>query len=413
MSTRNDDNIAATIHDLLTSIGAHTPGPDLEGSGVGQRIQEFRDALDARIEAEIPDTEVDQKLLEIKLEAARRAVLRDHESGSTALQEFLNLAAVAERDGGRPEGRAPRTPPARTGRRHWWFRLGTGLLVALLSLALTPLGQGILPQWCETLLPSVALGMSGPALLLAVIHFRGLRERRSEDLRPEALTVDGSRPLAQADSPAPLRSGRRALDVIVSVSLLWTSLPMLVAATAGIRMTSVGPTLVRRPRVGAGGRLFHLYDFRTQDSTGNRTRVGALLQESGLDALPRLWNLLRGDVTLLGPPAEHPAMAEAYSEKYRWVFACRPGIIGPLWNEPVGPDAVLPKGSDAWHHYLDNVVPHRVTANRAFYDGLSGLMTARLVARMLFSSNPFTSKPDPARGHRLAHQHQLCLTVWQ
>lgn len=167
------------------------------------------------------------------------------------------------------------------------------------------------------------------------------------------------------------------------------------------------------PGWGPHGRLFHLYDFRTQDSTGNRTRVGALLQESGLDALPRLWNLLRGDVTLLGPPAEHPAMAEAYSEKYRWVFACRPGIIGPLWNEPVGPDAVLPKGSDAWHHYLDNVVPHRVTANRAFYDGLSGLMTARLVARMLFSSNPFTSKPDPARGHRLAHQHQLCLTVWQ
>ncbi|WP_141207682.1 sugar transferase [Streptomyces griseorubiginosus] len=414
MSTRNDDNIAATIHDLLTSIGAHTPGPGPEESGVGHRIQDFRDALDARIEAEISDTEVDQKLLEIKVEAARRAVLRDHESGSTALQEFLNLAPAAERDGGRPERRPPRTPPARTGRGHWWFRLGTGLLIALLSLALTPLGQGFLPQWCDILLPSVALGMSGPAVLLTVIHFRGLRERRTEDLRPEALTADGSEQLTEADSPAPLRRGRRALDVIVSLSLLWTSLPMLLAATAGIRMTSVGPALIRRPRVGAGGRLFHLYDFRTQDSTGNKTRVGALLQESGLDALPRLWNLLRGDVTLLGPPAEHPAMAGAYPEKYRWVFACRPGIVGPLWNEPVGPDAVPPNGySDAWRYYLDNVVPHRVTANRAFYEGLSGLMTGRLVARMLFGSNPFLSNPDPARGHRLAHQHQLCLTVWR
>ncbi|MFC8435754.1 sugar transferase [Streptomyces sp. NPDC057253] len=413
MSTRDDDHIAATIHDLLTSIGAHTPGSGPEGSGVGPRIQDFRDALDARIEAEISDTEVERKLLEIKMEAARRAVLRDHESGSTALQEFLNLAAVAERDGGRPKRRPPRTPPPRARRRHWWFGLGAGLLIALLSLALTPLGQGHLPQWCDTLLPSIALGMSGPAVLLTVIHFRGLRERRSEDLRPEALMADRSAPLAEAFSPAPLRRGRRALDVIVSVCLLWTSIPILVAATAGIRMTSAGPALVRRPRVGAGGRLFHLYDFRTQDRTGNRTRVGALLQESGLEALPRLWNLLRGDVTLLGPPAEHPAMAEAYPKKYRWIFACRPGIVGPLWNEPFGPGADLPEGSDTRRYYFDIVVPHRVTANRDFYDGLSGLMTARLVARMLFSSHPFTSTPDPARGHRLAHRHQLCLTVWQ
>ncbi|MDH6438773.1 lipopolysaccharide/colanic/teichoic acid biosynthesis glycosyltransferase [Streptomyces sp. SAI-144] len=432
MSTRDDDNIAATIHDLLTSIGARTPGSGLEGSGAGQRIQDFRDALDAQIEAEISDTEVERKLLEIKVEAARRAVLRNHRSGSTALQEFLNLSAVTDREGGKPERRASRTPPARARRRHWWFGLATGLLITLLSLALTPLGQGHLPQWCDTLLPSVALGMSGPAVLLAVIHIRGLRERRSEDLQPEALMASRSEPLTETDSPAPMRRGRRALDVIVSVSLLWMSILILVAATAGIRMTSAGPVLVRRPRVGAGGRLFHLYDFRTQDSAGNKTRVGKLLQETGLEALPRLWNLLRGDVTLLGPPAEHPAVAEAYPEKYRWVFACRPGIVGPLWNEPLGLGEGLPEGSDALRYYLEIVVPHRVTANRDFYDGLSGMTTGRLMARMLFSSNsfttcapadngntatsnarPFIKKPYPLQGHRLAHPHPLCLTVWQ
>ncbi|WP_329269174.1 sugar transferase [Streptomyces pseudovenezuelae] len=432
MSTRDDDSIAATIHDLLTSIGENTAGSGVEGSGVGQRIQDFRDALDTRIEAEISDTEMERKLLEIKMEAARRAVLRDHQSGSTALQAFLTLSAVTDREKGGPRRRPTRTPPARTRRRHWWFGLATGLVIALLSLALTPLGRGYLPQWCDTLLPSIALGMSGPAALLTVIHIRGLRERRSEGLRPETLMADRSEPLAEADSPAPMRLGRRALDVIVSVSLLWMSILILAAATAGIRMTSSGPVLVRRPRVGAGGRLFHLYDFRTQDSTGNRTRVGTLLQETGLEALPRLWNLLRGDVTLLGPPAEHPAVAEAYPEKYRWVFACRPGIVGPLWNEPFGLEADLPAGSDSWRHYLDIVVPHRVTANRDFYDGLSGLSTGRLMAQMLFSSNSFTTYfttdhqgtaasdaksfdtgPNPPHGHRLAHPHQLCLTVWQ
>jgi lipopolysaccharide/colanic/teichoic acid biosynthesis glycosyltransferase len=255
--------------------------------------------------------------------------------------------------------------------------------------------------------------MSGPAVLLTVIHFRGLRERRSEDLQPEALMASRSEPLTETDSPAPLRRGRRALDVIVSVSLLWTSILILVAATAGIRMTSAGPVLVRRPRVGAGGRLFHLYDFRTLDSAGNKTRVGALLQETGLEALPRLWNLLRGDVTLLGPPAEHPAVAKVYPGKYRWVFACRPGIVGPLWSEPLGFGEDLPEGSDALRYYLEIVVPHRVTANRDFYDGLSGLTTGRLMARMLFSSNSFIKKPNPAQGHRLTYPYQLCLTVWQ
>lgn len=433
MSTRDDGDIAATIHDLLTSIGAHPLGPDLDGSGVGQRIRDFRDALDAQIEAEISDTEVERTLLEIKVEAARRAVLRDHRSGSSALQEFLNLAAVTDREADKPEPNPSRTPaPARNRRRHWWCRLGIGLLITLLSLALTPLGQGHLPQWCETLLPSLALAMAGPALLLTVIHIRGLRERRSEELQPEALVSARPEALTEADSPAPVRRGRRALDVVVAVSLLWTSIPILVAATVGIRMTSSGPALVRRPRVGAGGRLFHLYDFRTHDSSGYETRIGALLQEYGLEALPRLWNLLRGDVTLLGPPAEHPTVAESYPEEYRWVFACRPGIVGPLPDGQAGLDVDLPEGSDARRYYLESVLPRRITADRTFYDGLSGLMTMRLVSRMLFSSNSFTpcaatergdaaasdvksfiSKLNSTQGPRRSHPHQLSLMMWQ
>lgn len=110
MSTRDDDSIAATIHDLLTSIGENTAGSGVEGSGVGQRIQDFRDALDTRIEAEISDTEMERKLLEIKMEAARRAVLRDHQSGSTALQAFLTLSAVTDREKGGPRRRPTRTP---------------------------------------------------------------------------------------------------------------------------------------------------------------------------------------------------------------------------------------------------------------------------------------------------------------
>jgi hypothetical protein len=125
-------------------------------------------------------------------------------------------------------------------------------------------------------------------------------------------------------------------------------------------------------------------------------------------------------------------VAKAYPDEYRWVFAYRPGIAGPLGDGYVEPDVALPEGSDAWRYYLESVVPHRVTVSKTFYDDLSVLETLCLMARMLFSSNSFTaylatehgstsasdakssvSKPNPAGGHRRTHRHQLSLMVWE
>ncbi|MBT2382996.1 sugar transferase [Streptomyces sp. ISL-11] len=395
--------IDGNIRDLLTPLNRYALVSDPVKGEADRRLKEFKDAFDAGLAAEISDGAVERKLLEIKIEAARRAVVRDHKSGSAGLQEFLSLTGCvggAAARGGRP---APLPEAARKGSlRRWWCYLGLGLLlVGMAALAVVALPGNGVPRWGQAVIHSAGLGVIVSTTLFTVIQLRDLREHRPDSLHPEALSqlreeaAPRSGPPVPRSPKTPMRRSKRALDLAVGATLLWSALPMLAIVSLWIRFTSRGPVLVRHPRVGAGGRVFQLYDFRTRDRSGQLTRLGTFLQELGLETLPRLWNLFRGDVTLLGPPAEHPAMAASYPKQCRWVFSYRPGIAGPLWDGYVRPDADLLPGSDAWRHYLDVVVPQRVMVDRAFYDSLSAWGTACLIFRMLFSSNAFTTYRAP------------------
>ncbi|MCD9145217.1 sugar transferase [Streptomyces albireticuli] len=394
MSAHGDEGIVETINDLMTAINGHALVCSPDNAAADRRLREFKDAFDAGLATEIPEESVERKLIEIKIEAARRAVVRGHPAGSAGLQEFLSLAALSGGRAADPDSDDPGAAAVRGGRRRrrWWCRFGMGfLLVVALALALVSLPDNGVPRWVQTLLQSVGFGVIVSTALFTAIHLRDLREHRPGGLQPDALARLRPQAVEVADPPAPMSRSRRALDVVVGAALLWISLPMLASVSLWIRLTSHGPALVRHPRVGAAGRVFQLYDFRTRDAAGRQTKVGEFLEELGLETLPRLWNLFRGDVTLLGPPAEHPAMAASYPGQCRWVFSYRPGIAGPLWDGYVGPDDDLEPGSDAWRHYLDVVVPQRVMVDRGFYDSLSAWGTFRLICGMLFSSNSFTA----------------------
>ena len=105
----------------------------------------------------------------------------------------------------------------------------------------------------------------------------------------------------------------RAADVTVAVALLAFTFPVLTLAALAVRLEGPGPVLRRRPHVGADGRVFQLLTFRstslpTQDGAPRTTRVGRVLQPPRIDQLPVLFNLLRGDMTLVGPaPVPHHA----------------------------------------------------------------------------------------------------------
>jgi lipopolysaccharide/colanic/teichoic acid biosynthesis glycosyltransferase len=135
---------------------------------------------------------------------------------------------------------------------------------------------------------------------------------------------------------------RRALDIAVSAVALLLSAPLLALAMLAIRLESPGPAIYRQRRVGLEGNTFDVLKLRTMvegaehlgaglavnENDSRITRVGALLRRSSLDELPNLLNVLRGDMSLIGPRPTIPVQVESYTERQRGRLAIKPGITG-------------------------------------------------------------------------------------
>lgn len=135
---------------------------------------------------------------------------------------------------------------------------------------------------------------------------------------------------------------RRALDILVSATALVIAAPVLAVAAIAIKLESRGPVIYRQRRVGLHGREFDVLKLRTMvdgaehigaglaiDANDSRvTRVGALLRRSSIDELPNLWNVLHGEMSLIGPRPTLPVQVAQYTERQRGRLRVKPGITG-------------------------------------------------------------------------------------
>jgi lipopolysaccharide/colanic/teichoic acid biosynthesis glycosyltransferase len=135
---------------------------------------------------------------------------------------------------------------------------------------------------------------------------------------------------------------RRAVDVVVSALVLVLAAPVLALAALAIRLESPGAVIYSQRRVGVHGRQFDVLKLRTMvdgaehlgaglavnENDSRITRVGAFLRRTSLDELPNLLNVLRGDMSLIGPRPTLPVQVEQYTERQRGRLAIRPGITG-------------------------------------------------------------------------------------
>jgi lipopolysaccharide/colanic/teichoic acid biosynthesis glycosyltransferase len=135
---------------------------------------------------------------------------------------------------------------------------------------------------------------------------------------------------------------RRAFDVIVAATALAAASPLLLVAVVAIRLESRGSALYRQRRVGRDGRPFDVIKLRTMvtgaESMGaglaisegdtRITRVGRLLRRTSLDEVPNLINVVRGDMSIIGPRPTVPVQVDRYTERQRGRLALKPGITG-------------------------------------------------------------------------------------
>jgi lipopolysaccharide/colanic/teichoic acid biosynthesis glycosyltransferase len=174
---------------------------------------------------------------------------------------------------------------------------------------------------------------------------------------------------------------RRLLDVAVAGVLLLALSPLLAVLVVLVRATSPGPALFRQTRIGRDGRPFVLLKLRTMHadaaSTGPTitagtdpriTRLGARLRRAKLDELPQLWNVLRGDMSLVGPRPELPHYVACYTAVQRAVLRARPGLTDPASLAWANEAATLATFADPQRAYAEAVLPQKLALSLAYLE---------------------------------------------
>jgi lipopolysaccharide/colanic/teichoic acid biosynthesis glycosyltransferase len=160
---------------------------------------------------------------------------------------------------------------------------------------------------------------------------------------------------------------KRAFDVAVSAAALVLASPVILAAAVAVRLDSPGSAFYAGTRVGRDGRTFRILKLRTmrpQDpgpavTAGDDPRitsVGRVLRQTKIDELPQLLNVLKGDMSLVGPRPEDPKYVALYTPEQRGVLAVRPGITGPTVLDFIDEEELL-RGGDPESVYVDKVMP--------------------------------------------------------
>src|SRR5947209_11061296 len=211
---------------------------------------------------------------------------------------------------------------------------------------------------------TAVLDLAGPpvrdhTVLDASQHLQLLALRRI--LAEEAAPVGGT--VARA-------AVKRTVDIVVSATLLLLALPLLVLVALAVKLDSPGPVFYAARRIGHRGRPLRMFKFRkmhhrasgpklTTDGDDRFTRVGVWLAKCKLDELPQLWNVLRGDMSLIGPRPEDPSFVALHAADFVEILRVRPGITG-LSQIAFAEESRILDGEDPTGHYLERILPQKM-----------------------------------------------------
>jgi lipopolysaccharide/colanic/teichoic acid biosynthesis glycosyltransferase len=188
-------------------------------------------------------------------------------------------------------------------------------------------------------------------------------------------------------------SARRMIDVAVASVALAVLAPLLAAIALAVRLTSPGPVLFRQPRAGRGGRPFALFKFRTMwhDAGGpcvtraadaRITPIGAHLRRWKLDELPQLLNILRGDMTILGPRPEIPEYLARLGPTGQSYAAIQPGLADVATLAFYDEGRLLAAAANPERYYLDHILPAKARLSIAYAHDRTLISDLRLASSL-------------------------------
>lgn len=185
---------------------------------------------------------------------------------------------------------------------------------------------------------------------------------------------------------------KRIYDVIFSAIGLIALSPFFAVIAILIKADSPGPIFFKQTRVGKNGAFFNIYKFRKmymdagdkglKITTSNDARItdfGKILRKYKLDEFPQLWNVLKGDMSIVGPRPETPNYVEYYSEEQRKILELRPGITDYASVEFINEGDLLEKCDDPNKYYIETLIPLKIQRNMDYMQDISIRTDIRII----------------------------------
>jgi lipopolysaccharide/colanic/teichoic acid biosynthesis glycosyltransferase len=185
---------------------------------------------------------------------------------------------------------------------------------------------------------------------------------------------------------------KRLFDITFSSLGLLLCLPLFVVIALLIKLDSRGPVFFKHERVGKGFVPFHVYKFRTMVSDAVQkgpsltsahdsriTSAGRLLRKTKLDELPQLWNVLKGEMSFVGPRPEVPKYVTMFNEEYNDILKVKPGITDYASIDFRNEEKVLSNYSDPEEGYIKEVLPAKIALYRKYVSKQGFFTDIRLI----------------------------------
>ncbi len=197
---------------------------------------------------------------------------------------------------------------------------------------------------------------------------------------------------------------KRVIDILAASVVLAVSLPMLAIAGILIRISSPGPAIFRQARMGRRFRRFRLYKLRTMNldvggpaytlgADPRITPIGRWLRRFKIDELPQLWNVLRGEMSIVGPRPVIPELAMEFAEAYGKLLAVRPGLTDPASLKYCHETEMLSRMADPFTCFKTVVTPDKIRISQDYLERATLWSDAVVVIRTILAlATPFSPR---------------------
>lgn len=184
---------------------------------------------------------------------------------------------------------------------------------------------------------------------------------------------------------------KRLFDIVASFCGIVILFPLIVIVSILIKLTSKGPVLFKQVRVTKNGKLFKIYKFRTmrENSEGNRqitvgndsriTGIGHILRKTKLDELPQLFNVLKGEMSLVGPRPEVPKYVELYTQEQREILKVSAGITDYASIYFSNESELLGEAENPEEFYIKKIMPYKIELNKKYIKEIGIVTDIKLI----------------------------------